>query len=196
MLWKTPVKISHTAMSTLLPVYIESYRILYVGPQKQVFNRYLDIHYGIYELALSITFLSFIVFNIIFNRISLSGDSVKTNLASAIWPMICGCFGQGYFQKPKFVSVGFLYALYSIFMYIYFVMQSGIVIRTITTISPSRYRSFKSVQDSNIKLFATKYDQHLDVYKQLQVRWEILHFLGKNVLSITKFSERIWKFLT
>lgn len=168
-LWKSPVKVSVTIAETVQPIFIESYKLIYVSPSEK-FKLSFDVNFlGLYEVLLFATLVILIAYKIIVNWIfgTLRDGIFKEQ--SVIFTMLAGCLGQGQFKAPKLTSIVIVIVLFSFFVYINYVMQSGFIISLLTTDPPVKFRTLSAVQRSGIQIYISKLDSKIDVHGQLKI---------------------------
>lgn len=168
-LFKSPTQLSVTILETIQPIFIESYRIIYVA-RKDKFKFAFDLKFvGLYEALLIITLAILISYKIIANFIFRDVRNGLFSQKSNIFTMISGCLGQGQFEHSKLISIVFVFVIFSFFVYINYVMQSGFIISLLTTDPPIKFRTFSAVLRSGLPIYTSEYDLSFDAHGQLKI---------------------------
>lgn len=165
MLVRTSFLASLILSETGYPRFIDSYRIIYVGPMNR-FSLALNLKFmGIYEVLLVSTLGTLIAKRLL--AIWLFRSEIQEK--SPVFNMISGCFGQKKFQRPKLISMVIVIVLFAFLVYINYVMQTGLMISWLTADPTVKFRSFESIRNSGIEIFTSKIDSKTDLPGQLKI---------------------------
>lgn len=163
---------SVTIAETVQPIFIESYRLIYVSGSDK-FKLSFDVNFlGLYEVLLFATLAIIIAYKITVNWIFGKLRDGIFQEKSIVFTMLAGCLGQGQFQAPRLISIVIVLILFTFFVYINYVMQSGFIISLLTTDPPVKFRTLSAVLRSGIQMYTSDYDVNLDVHGQLNFRSE------------------------
>lgn len=170
LLYKSPVKVAQTIVETIQPIFIESYRIIYVG-RKNKFALALEWQFfGLYETLLLLFFAIIFAYKIIANCLFRKILNGLFEERAIVFSIISGCLGQGQIKHSKLISSGILFTLFTFFVYINYVMQSGFIISCLTTDPPVKFKTISAVQKSEIPIYISEYDYAIDIHQQLKIK--------------------------
>lgn len=156
-------------MDLLNPIYIESYKIMYIGPRNKMTLFLQEFKIGVYELLLSTFFLIFITFHVTITLI-LRDQRQKYRAQDRVFEIASGGLGQANFKIPKWMSVTIIVVLFLFFVFINYVKQSGDIISFLLATPRKRFNSLQSIQNSNITIYSGRHHLTLDPNSQMSIR--------------------------
>lgn len=156
-------------MEWLDPIYIESYKLIYVGPNNKLDLLFKDYKIGIYEIFLIKFILIFAILYTLFYAV-LNEGIVRVKASERIFEIASGSLGQANFKIPSVMSIAIVLVLFLFFMYINYVSQSAAVISFMTTEPSKKFTSLESIKRSNIPIYSGTVFAGHDPNGQMNIR--------------------------